>query len=399
MPTKPAYQLHKHTGQARVRIDGRDHYLGTFNSEESRLRYDDLIADWRMRQEDQAGMTIADLSILYIRHARKHYRKDEVETSEVNCIRQALRPLVAHAADVLCRKFGPKKLREVREKMIGQGLCRNVINIHVGRIRRMFKWAVSEEMIAETVYRALLTLPGLEQGRSDARESEPVRPVAKALIDAVKPFVSRQVLGMIQLQIATGMRPGEVLQIRGIDINMAGRIWEYEPRSHKTSHHGKRRIIFIGPKGQKIIRQFLKPDLQAHLFNPREARAEFVAKHYRKGAKVADRFPVDHFTIEGYETAIRRACERAHGMPPHLAKIDRKLPADQRADLKRQAAEWRRQWCWHPHQLRHNAGTDLRRQFGLEATRTVLGHSTVSATEIYAEADLQKARDIMATVG
>ncbi len=47
----------------------------------------------------------------------------------------------------------------------------------------------------------------------------------------------------------------------------------------------------MGPKAQEIVRQFLRRDLQAHLFSPREARAEFVARRYRKGAKVADRFP------------------------------------------------------------------------------------------------------------
>ncbi len=48
MPTKrkPAYLLHQATGQARVRIDRKDHYLGVFGSQESRDRYDDLIAEW-----------------------------------------------------------------------------------------------------------------------------------------------------------------------------------------------------------------------------------------------------------------------------------------------------------------------------------------------------------------
>jgi hypothetical protein len=48
MPRKrssvPAYLLHKPTGQARCRIDGKDHYLGLFGSDESRVRYGQLIA-------------------------------------------------------------------------------------------------------------------------------------------------------------------------------------------------------------------------------------------------------------------------------------------------------------------------------------------------------------------
>jgi hypothetical protein len=43
---KPAYTLHKPTGQARVRIGQRDYYLGEYGSPESRDQYDALIAEW-----------------------------------------------------------------------------------------------------------------------------------------------------------------------------------------------------------------------------------------------------------------------------------------------------------------------------------------------------------------
>lgn len=53
----PAYLLHKPTGQARVRIDGKDHYLGPFNSPESRERYDELVTTW-LRQHEVAKVTL-----------------------------------------------------------------------------------------------------------------------------------------------------------------------------------------------------------------------------------------------------------------------------------------------------------------------------------------------------
>lgn len=37
---KPSYQNHKGSGQAKVRINQRDHYLGPFGSPESRERYE-----------------------------------------------------------------------------------------------------------------------------------------------------------------------------------------------------------------------------------------------------------------------------------------------------------------------------------------------------------------------
>ncbi len=41
----PSYLLHQPTGQARVRIAGKDHYLGEFGSEASRFAYGQLVAN------------------------------------------------------------------------------------------------------------------------------------------------------------------------------------------------------------------------------------------------------------------------------------------------------------------------------------------------------------------
>jgi hypothetical protein len=49
---KPKYALHKPSGQARVRIEGTDHYLGAYGTPVSRERYDDLIAEWFAKQGD-----------------------------------------------------------------------------------------------------------------------------------------------------------------------------------------------------------------------------------------------------------------------------------------------------------------------------------------------------------
>jgi len=54
---------------------------------------------------------------------------------------------------------------------------------------------------------------------------------------------------------------------------------------------------------------------------------------------------------------------------------------------------------WHPHRLRHNAATFLRKEFGLDVARVILGHSSPAVTESYAEVDRAKAIAAMARVG
>jgi integrase len=79
--------------------------------------------------------------------------------------------------------------------------------------------------------------------------------------------------------------------------------------------------------------------------------------------------PGEHYRAGSYRNVIRRACLRL-GLP-----------------------------VWSPGQLRHNAATRVRRCFGLEPTRAVLGHETADTTLVYAERDREEAMRVMRELG
>jgi len=54
---------------------------------------------------------------------------------------------------------------------------------------------------------------------------------------------------------------------------------------------------------------------------------------------------------------------------------------------------------WNTHQLRHSAATRVRREFGIEAARIVLGHRHIGVTEVYAERDATVAATVAAKIG
>ena len=54
---------------------------------------------------------------------------------------------------------------------------------------------------------------------------------------------------------------------------------------------------------------------------------------------------------------------------------------------------------WSPNQLRHSAATFLRKEFGIEVARIILGHSSAAVTEVYAELDQARAMEVMAQIG
>ncbi len=273
---QPKYALHKATGQARVRINGKSIYLGPYGSEESRRRYDEIVADYMKGTLNVSyhKLTIAQLCISYVKHAKTYFVKNGRITSEVSNIQTALRPLVKIHGKCQVSEFGPIKLKQVRDLMVTNGIVRKSVNRGIGRIKRMFRWGVENEMVSTNVLAAISSVPGLRYGRSAAVEAEPVKPVPDEHIEAIKELVNRFVWGMIQLQLATGMRPGEVRLIRIRDIDMSSEVWEYRPQEHKTEHHGRHRLIFIGPKGQEIVKQFLVADRERYLFSPQSAERE-----------------------------------------------------------------------------------------------------------------------------
>ena len=228
----PKYRHYRPKGLAVVRLSGRDIYLGKYDSPESWEKYHRLIAEWLSSGrtaprlpicDDSSETVLSDISInelllAYWQHVTAYYRNGDRPSKEVSCLKYALRPLKSLYGTTLAKEFGPKSLKALRQHMIEQDICRNQINARVCRIRRAFRWAVSEELIPASVYESLKTVAGLQRGRSEARESDPVKPVPVGDVQAVLPFVSPQVGAMIQLQLVTGMRAGEVVIMRPADI-------------------------------------------------------------------------------------------------------------------------------------------------------------------------------------
>jgi len=203
----PKYRHYKPKNLAVVRLDGKDHYLGKYDSEESREKYRRVVAEWfatahPSRVHSPAapgpadGLTVNELILAYARFVDAYYVKDGHPTVEPTNIRLVLRIVRRLYGTTPAGSFGPLALKAVRDEMVRAGNCRSEINRRVGRVVRMFKWGVSEELVAPGVYEALRTVSGLRRGRSAVKENPPVGPAPDADVEAVRPQVSRQVWAM-----------------------------------------------------------------------------------------------------------------------------------------------------------------------------------------------------------
>ncbi len=399
----PTPTRHK-SSQAVVRLNGRDHYLGRYGTNGAKLAYERIVAEWlahgRTLPGDAAGMTINELIAAFWPWAKRHYRRpDGTATNEVTDFKMSLRPVRHLYGDTPAKEFGPLALKAVRELFIKgydhpkhgpqPALARGVVNQRVARVRRMFKWAVENELVPPDVFHGLQAVRGLQRGRCDAKESKPVLPVARAVVDDTLPLLRPMIADMVRLQLETGMRPGEMVIMRGIDLDTTGNVWLYRPGHHKTEHHGHGRTVPIGPKAQGIIRRCLTTDLQAFLFSPvkcmeerkitlRLARKSKVQpSQFDRSKAKPKRKPGERYTTLSYGRTIAEAIKRHNKGKPEAEQIPH----------------------WHPHQLRHTRALELKREFGLDVARAVLGHKSPVIAEHYATLDIAAGVAAMARVG
>jgi integrase len=348
----PKYALHKKSGRARIRYGGKDYYLpGPYNSPESRKAYAEKIAELMAGVAPGAdagspdngeratpSLTIAELVERYWDFARVYYRRDGKPTGEHVNIKYALLPVVELFAEILVEDFGPKYLKAVRAEMIRRKWSRRYINSSVRRIRQMFRWGVSEELIDAGVAGSLAMVPGLKKGRSEAKEKALPGAVPDEHVEATLPHVSKLVGDLIRVSRLAAMRPGEALRMTAPEIDRTDPdCWLYRPTVHKTSHHDKTRVIPLDRQVQAIL-------------------GPWILK-----AGSGRMFPI---TKGGVYRAIKKGCERA--MVPR----------------------------WAPNQLRHAAATEIREKFSLEDAQIFLGHEKADTTERYAEIRVNRGREI-----
>lgn len=352
----PSYRLHKPTNKAVVVLSGRMHYLGPWQSPESKAEYERLVAEWLAAGRTQAppggpGVTVAELLAAYWAHAEGRGHQPQ----HLDSIKRALEVARRLYGRARASEFGGRALKACRQAMVDQGWCRTLVNQRVGMLKQALRWALSEELAPAAAVHSALAVPGLRAGEGGAREAEAVAPVAPEVVEATLPHLPPVVADMARVQLLAGLRPGEACRLRADEVERAAPdLWVWRPAKHKTAHRGHKRQVLFGPRAIAILERRI--DGPGYVFRPAEAA--------RPGRKVGA-----HYTRHAYARAIARACKRA-GVEH-----------------------------WHPLQLRHLAATRIVAEYGWEEARKLLGHRSVNMTRIYAEDSFESIARIVREAG
>ncbi len=113
--TSPKYRYHKARNCAVVTINGRDRYLGAFDSTESWELYHRLLVEHLSAPHHSSAppttatqLTMTELMAAYWRFAITFYVKDGKPTSELDVIKLALKFVRRLYANTLALEFSPR---------------------------------------------------------------------------------------------------------------------------------------------------------------------------------------------------------------------------------------------------------------------------------------------------
>jgi len=343
-----------------VTLSGKRHYLGTHGTEEAKVLFDATVAQWlsngRKNPTPPPDITVSELIAMWIRENAAFLKK----SSSARCaIKTPNSVMIALYGSTLANEMTPLKMKAVRQVLLSKKFARITINKQIAYLARVFALGVENQCVDPSVHNALKCIKPLERNKTTAHEYNRIRPVPIKDVEATLPFLNKTLADMVQVQLLTGMRPGEVCGLKRAYFNCDGDVWTATLPTHKNSWRGLERVVYFGPEAQQILKPyFLRRKSNEYLFSPGDA---FEGDPDRKLGAC--------YTTQSYGRAIYRACLRADVLQ------------------------------WYPNRLRHTAGTECCKKYDLEAAGIMLGHHDPRATRVYAEPDNEKAIRIARAMG
>lgn len=373
-------RIYSHSsGQSRIRVNGRDYYLGKAGSAEAKAEYARLIvqltAEGKVGPPEKRvagpGFTVNEVLDRFRQHAERTYSK---RGRELDQFRLALQPLSRLYGDLPAAHFDAEKLRELQDAMLSGswmtdedrahprrpktgGVSRGVVNHRVIKIRTVWRWA--EEMaklVPPGSWAALRVVRPVRRNRPGAREGPGVKPSTLAEVKAVCRHAPPAVAAMLLVQFWSGMRSGEVRIMRAGDVDRTGEVWLYRPRQHKTDYLGHSRVIMLGRKAQAVLAAWLQGK------GPDDPVFPSPGSPSHGGAG-------NPYTMDGYAQAAARAAKKA--------------------GIK----------GFRPYGGRHATRMRVSREVSDEAARSVLGQRSLDVALRYGSTDLDLAKKAAKKLG
>ena len=383
----PEPQLHRSKGLLRLRVDGREFWLGKPGTRTADERRAEILAAWganggslpadfnlnttkpkkvvpKIAKEITAGVTVGDLVEITLSEIGGGKTPEELRNISRWWILRKVADVLQPYFRTPAADFGPRLLGDAIRLMAntpmknGRGLptkkyCREV----AAEIKRIFGEAVAREQVPPERLVALNALKKLPT--ENARDSVERDPIGIEIVEDTCAVLPPVVADLLRFILLTGCRPSEATSSTPSVIDTTVTPWVLRPKTHKTKKKGHDRIIQIGPKARAILTRWLSGKGENELvFSRNDLQRATTSNMITLQTLKSDR---QEFSRDDFKRFLKRAIAK-QGVPH-----------------------------WSPYQLRHAGLTAIREVGGRDAAQAQAGHTDGAVTERYTRKTLENA--------
>ena len=115
-----------------VVLNGKEIYLGKWNTRASKQEYDRVIGEWLAGgklPEESSLVSVTEVAVNYTQEMKKRYQdKDGNATEEYKTVKRIMKSLRQNYGDTDAAKFKALAFKAMRQHFVKSGLCRYVVN-------------------------------------------------------------------------------------------------------------------------------------------------------------------------------------------------------------------------------------------------------------------------------
>lgn len=387
MKRPPSLCRNKAKDFAYVYINRKQVYLGKWGSAEAQGAYDRLVIEWA-KSNGQVSVDFARDGALLVElvtaFAEEYKARPQKSLSDYYAFVDIGLRLGKLFPDKFANDFRIRDLEMFRDSLQKAGFerkgehreyTRTYLNKAVNRVKTIFTWGVTKEMVSAEACSRLKFLPPLRRGRTTAPEPRQRHLIEDSDYEAVCKVLPAYYRDIVAILWLTGMRPSELANMRIGDIDKSEKSWKYRPLQHKTAYRGNHRIVVFGKRAQAILKQHIA-DRQAdeYVFTP--GRAMISKWEERRKDRKTPLQPSQAKRDKQKTAAEKTKRFNAKISPDIISKIVAR-------SCKKAIKAGKIKQAWTPYELRHTAITKVRTKFGAEAAQHFAGHSNLDTQKFY----------------
>jgi len=264
----PEVRRQKGRNSGYVRAEGKKIYLaGRYTEDgidaELKASYKQFKKEFLARENTPAGSnTIAEVLKAYATHlieksSNVKGSQDRIEkaaeeaSAKIRLLAEGFSPYMGdHPSSITVLTFNT-----IREGWANdRDLTTTTLTRYFSFVRCFIKYGVSRGLMPLDCKTAVDCLASITTSEyPNLKEPEIRDAVCIEDVKATLPHLNPMLNVMVQILMATGMRPGELCNMQWTAIDTSEELWKYNPEFHKMDHKGKTRVIYLRQDVQTLL--------------------------------------------------------------------------------------------------------------------------------------------------